>query len=77
MRGVEIVLLGRNRRMIANPLATVLMLPLIISPMCAGVIFAADRHNAALAVLAFTVLFIVAYLMGLTIANKMRHRRIS
>ena len=75
MRGVEIMLLGRNRRMVANPLATVLMLPLIISPMCAGVLFAADSHNAALAVLAFTVLFIAAYLMGLTIANKMRNRR--
>jgi hypothetical protein len=45
--------------------------------MCAGVLFAADSHNAALAVLAFTVLFIVAYLMGLTIANKMRNRRLS
>jgi len=27
--------------------------------------------------LVFTVLFIAAYLMGLTIANKMRHRRMS
>jgi hypothetical protein len=45
--------------------------------MCAGVIFAADRHNAALAVLIFTVLFTAAYLMGLTFANKMRNRRIS
>ena len=63
--------------MVANPLAAALMLPLIISPMCAGVIFVADRQNAALAVLAFTVLFIMAYLMGLTIANKMRSRRIS
>ena len=75
MRAVEIIFLGRQQRHISNPLATVIMLPFIITPMCAGVILATNRLYAGIAVLLFTFLFGTAYATGITIANKMRNRR--
>ena len=75
MRAVEIIFLGRQQRRISNPLATVIMLPFIITPMCAGVMLATNRLYAGIAVLLFTFLFVTAYATGIAIANKMRNRR--
>ena len=72
MRGVEIVVLGRQKRRIANPLAVLFMLPFIISPMIAGVLLVDDRANAALACLGFTVLFFMTYKTGIWLAPKFR-----
>ena len=74
MRGVEIIFLGRKQRRISNPLATIIMLPFIVSPMCAGVMLASDRLHAAIAVMLFTFLFVITYATGINIANKMRNR---
>ena len=74
MRAIEIIFLGRQKRHISNPLTTVIMLPFIVSPMCAGVMLATDSLHAALAVLSFTFLFIMTYATGIIIANKMRNR---
>ena len=74
MRAVEIIFLGRQKRHISNPLTTVIMLPFIISPMCAGVMLATDSLYSALSVLLFTFLFIITYATGIIIANKMRNR---
>ena len=75
MRAVEIIFLGRQKRHISNPLTTVILLPFIVSPMCAGVMLATNSLPAALSVLLFTFLFITTYAMGITIAKKMRNRR--
>ena len=74
MRAVEIIFLRRQNRHISNPLTTVIMLPFIVSPMCAGVMLATDSLYAALSVLLFTFLFIITYATGIIIANKMRNR---
>jgi len=38
MRALEITLIGRNRRNVANPLATLVILPLASAPVIAGVL---------------------------------------
>jgi UDP-GlcNAc:undecaprenyl-phosphate/decaprenyl-phosphate GlcNAc-1-phosphate transferase len=72
MRAVEIVMLGRNRRKLANPLATILTLPFVISPMIAGVFFAYDPSKAAIACVFFGVTFFVTYKVGMWLAPKLR-----
>jgi len=70
LRACEILIVGRGRRKFTNPLATIIVLPLAIAPMCAGVLFSNDRNNALLAVLFFGLLFVVTYRLGLSIARK-------
>ena len=72
MRAVEIVLLGRNKRKLANPLATILTIPFVISPMIAGVLFAYDPSKAAIACVFFGVAFFVTYKVGMWLAPKLR-----
>lgn len=72
MRGVEIVLLGRKKRRIANPLATLFTLPFILAPMIAGAIFALDRSTTAMACGLFAVIFIATYKTGMWLAPKLR-----
>ena len=72
MRGVEIILLGRKKRRIANPLATLFTLPFILAPMIAGVLLALDRSNAAIACAAFAAIFITTYKIGMWLAPKLR-----
>ena len=72
MRGVEIMLLGRKKRRIANPLATLFTLPFILAPMIAGVLLALDRSNAAIACAAFAAIFITTYKIGMWLAPKLR-----
>jgi hypothetical protein len=70
MRACEILVEGRRKRNIANPQATIKVLPLAVAPMCPGIIFANDRNIALLAVLFFGLFFIFAYKIGMTIARK-------
>ena len=72
MRGVEIVLLGRRKRRIANPLASLLTMPFIFAPMVAGVLLSGDRSNAAIACVAFAVIFTTTYKTGIWLAPKLR-----
>lgn len=72
MRGVEIVFLGRKKRRIANPLATLFTLPFIFAPMVAGVMFARDRATAAMVCGLFAVIFIATYKTGMWLAPKLR-----
>ena len=72
MRAVEIVLLGRNKRKFANPLATILTIPFVISPMIAGVLFAYDPSKAAIACVFFGVAFFITYKVGMWLAPKLR-----
>ena len=61
MRALEICILGRNRRQIANPLTTLVLSPFIIAPPIAGVLLWNQNQNAFLAVLVFGVLFFASY----------------
>ncbi|WP_304189610.1 glycosyltransferase [Lentibacter algarum] len=72
MRGVEIILLGRRKRRIANPLASLLTMPFIFAPMVAGVLLSDDHSNAAIACVAFAVIFTTTYKTGIWIAPKLR-----
>jgi len=72
MRGVEIVLLGRKKRRIANPLAALLTLPFVFAPMLTAVMFASDPGAAEMAFGLFAVIFIATYKTGIWIATKLR-----
>ena len=72
MRGVEIGLLGRKKRRIANPLAALFTLPFVFAPVIAGVMFALDHRAAAMACGLFAVAFIATYKTGMWIAPKLR-----
>ena len=74
-RYIEIRHLGRGRRNIANPLATTIMLPMIVAPQIAGVAFANSPAWAGASVVGFGVLFVTAYLVGLRHAAKIAGRK--
>jgi UDP-GlcNAc:undecaprenyl-phosphate GlcNAc-1-phosphate transferase len=76
LRACEILILGRKRRRFANPLATILVLPLAVAPMFAGVFFSTDRNQALLAILFFGLVFVLSYKVGLAIARKRNKWRI-
>ena len=72
MRCVEIVFLGRKRRHIANPLATVIMLPLVFTPMVIGVLLVLDRSKAMLACFLYAIFFFVAYKIFVWLSRRYR-----
>ena len=76
MRGVEIILLGRRKRRLANPLATTLTLPFILMPIAAGAHLHGDRANAAAACAAFSLLFLCTYKAGMWLAPKLRRHAV-
>ncbi|TCP58756.1 UDP-N-acetylmuramyl pentapeptide phosphotransferase/UDP-N-acetylglucosamine-1-phosphate transferase [Rhodovulum bhavnagarense] len=75
MRGLEIVLLGRGRRHISNPLTAVVLMPLAGMPVLAGVVFMDRPIWAALSVLIFAVLFVLAYRLGMAYVRHGRRGR--
>jgi UDP-N-acetylmuramyl pentapeptide phosphotransferase/UDP-N-acetylglucosamine-1-phosphate transferase len=72
MRGLEIGLLGRGARHIANPLATVLMVPFFMAPPAAAVFLWDDAGTSALAFICFVGLFTGSYYTCLTLAGALR-----
>lgn len=74
LRALEILLLGKHRRHIANPLATLLLIPLFSAPIVAGVLLRDDPPAAALASLGFGFAFMASYAAGLRIAAAARRR---
>ncbi|MBO6774189.1 MAG: undecaprenyl/decaprenyl-phosphate alpha-N-acetylglucosaminyl 1-phosphate transferase [Marinibacterium sp.] len=72
MRVTEITFLGRRKRELSNPLATVVLLPLISAPAIAGVICWNDSRTAFLALMTFSVLFVLSYVAMMKLAT--RHR---
>ncbi|TMV05646.1 hypothetical protein FGK63_16525 [Ruegeria sediminis] len=69
LRGLEIFFLGRNRRMVSNPLATSVMLPFIATPMIAGVVFWNDPLMSFIALVFFGVAFVATYSLGIAAAQ--------
>ncbi|MGG7645480.1 glycosyltransferase family 4 protein [Rhodovulum sp. YNF3179] len=69
MRALEILWLGRDKRHLANPLATVVMMPLIIAPVASGVILWDSPLAAFLAFVGYAVSFALSYVLGLRLAQ--------
>jgi UDP-N-acetylmuramyl pentapeptide phosphotransferase/UDP-N-acetylglucosamine-1-phosphate transferase len=70
MRALEILILGRRRRRISNPLAALVLMPMVAAPIFTGVLLW-DRPFAALfAIGFFAVLFVSSYVAGMRLARK-------
>ncbi len=63
MRVLELTLLGRRRRLISNPLTTLVLAPFIVAPAVTGVLLWDRPLYAFLAVVIFAFLFIVSYIV--------------
>ena len=72
MRFLEIRFFGRDRREVANPVATLILIPLISTPQVLGVLFWDDFRASVVSTAGMGVLFIVTYLFGIAIAKKGR-----
>lgn len=72
MRLVEIRILGRRARRIANPASTAILLPFMLPPALAGVVFWDDDLMAALCFAGFSALFVAAYAGCVTAARGWR-----
>jgi len=75
MRALEILWLGRRRRHIANPLATLLMMPLIAMPVVTGVLLWNKPLEAFSAAMVYGVLFIGSYFAGIRFVKGTRNLR--
>ena len=64
MRALEITLIGRDRRTIANPLATLVILPLASAPVLAGVLLWNKPLEAFFALCVFSALFVLSYIVS-------------
>lgn len=70
MRAIEIIVLSRQARHVTNPLATLLMLPMIVAPIGAGVLLWDAPVAAFGAVVGFGALFVTSYLAGMELASR-------
>lgn len=74
MRGLEIHVLGRRKRNIANPLSTVVLFPFIALPACVGVILWDKPLAALLAVVIFTCLFCTFYILAFPLSRRLARK---
>lgn len=74
MRAIEIVLLGRKRRAVANPLATLVLMPFISMPIITGVLLWNRPLLSFVAVVIFALLFVSSYISGIHLAPHLRRR---
>ena len=72
MRALEICVLGRKRRKLSNPLTTLVLMPFVVAPPIAGVLLWNQNLHAFLAVLAFGMLFLSGYAVGLGLTRVYR-----
>jgi len=74
LRGLEICILGRKRRRIANPLTTLVLAPFVVTPPLVGVMFWNQNMNAFLAVLVFGALFFAGYVAAPVLIRRFMRR---
>lgn len=74
MRTIEISFIGRARRALSNPLTTVFILPLALSPMGVAILFWDSVRITAIASMTFAVVFAATYLLGIRWAQKSRKK---
>ena len=70
MRFLEIRFLGRDRREIANPVATLILIPLISAPQVLGVLFWDNFRASVLSAVGMGFLFTLTYLAGIAVAKR-------
>ena len=75
MRTLEISFFHRERRHVTNPLATLILLPLISAPTATGVLFWNQPENAFVAVVFFSAIFTITYTFSHWIARLIRRRK--
>ena len=73
-RGLEIVLVGRHRRDLSNPLSTLILLPLIAAPVLTGVLLAEQALAAWTALLVYWGLFALLHVGATRYARRRRLR---
>ena len=76
MRFLEIRFFGRDRRKISNPLATLVLVPLISVPQVLGVLFWDDFKVSVWCSLGITFVFVATYLVGINSAKKGRIKNV-
>ncbi len=74
MRSLEIYVLGRNRRRIANPLTTLVLAPFVIAPAAAGVLFWDQQLLAFYATVIFTMLVVGTYFLSFRRLKQMERK---
>ena len=72
MRFLEIRFFGRDRREIANPVATLMLIPLISAPQVLGVLFWDNFKPSVLSAVGMGLLFTSTYLVGIALAKRGR-----
>lgn len=72
MRFLEIRFFGRERRRLANPLATLILAPLVSAPQVLGVLFWNNLSSTVWCTLCMGLLFVFSYGLALKIAKKSR-----
>ena len=72
MRALEICILGRRNRRIANPLTTLLLAPFVIAPPLVGIIFWDQTTIAFVAVIAFGFSFFTSYAIAPLLIRRYR-----
>lgn len=72
MRFLEIRFFGRKRRNIANPIATLVLMPLISVPQVLGVLFWRDFSASVFNIIFMFLLFVGTYLVGINFAKRSR-----
>ncbi|PZX38327.1 UDP-N-acetylmuramyl pentapeptide phosphotransferase/UDP-N-acetylglucosamine-1-phosphate transferase [Roseinatronobacter thiooxidans] len=72
MRALEICILGRRNRRIANPLTTLVLAPFVIAPPLVGIIFWDQTTIAFTAVIAFGILFFTSYAIAPLLIRRFR-----
>jgi UDP-N-acetylmuramyl pentapeptide phosphotransferase/UDP-N-acetylglucosamine-1-phosphate transferase len=75
LRALEICILGRKRRQIANPLTSLVLAPFVMAPPIVGVLLWDQNQNAFLAVLAFGVLFFASYAAAPGLIRRFRSKQ--
>jgi len=77
MRFLEIRWFGRGVRHVSNPLATIILIPMIVAPQCAA-IYVINENTKAMAIVAlFSVCFFGSYVFCMNLAkiSRLVHRR--
>lgn len=74
MRSLELCLLGRRRRNIANPLSTVVLAPFVLAPPTTAVFVWNDNRLAFFVTVVYAILFVAGYMLAPRLARRLRTR---
>ena len=73
MRFLEIRFFGRDKRNLANPIATLILVPFISVPQILGILFWQDLRLSVWSAICMAFLFISTYVLGINLAKKSRN----